>query len=995
MKWDTDDNRYEWSQITNATGTPPSARYGHASFYDPIYKRILIWGGTNDGANPIGDNGTVYVLDISNPSVPAWSTITPSGTPPAARFGTRMMLDPYARWKTSNTAQYRNFRGVMFGGRTGAGNSGLKNDLWSLWISNTGTALEWTQDSYATTQPEGSPAPRAYHVMTLDAAGRLSVFGGDVGVDETPSPLSDRRAWSAAMPASGGGGDAVVGFEYTWDELETNADVGVVGAAAAHWSRTMTSHIPDVFAIAGSSATRTTHSTSALKQSTYPFNFLLPDGKLFAAGPENQSFRLSAPGQTWESYPGYGDIGLPFAASAAMYAPGKILTSGSQFKSDGGLAHDEARMIDLTVSSPSWKPTVNTMYHHRFNHNLVVAPNGHVWAIGGTQVPFENDPASKQPEYWNPDITGSGSQGQWYNSINSEAFPEQALIRGYHSTAILLPDGRILSAGGNNDEPPSPGTGGQYKSEIYCPPYLFRSNGTLAKRPAISTAPTTLTPGKTFTLCCDDPGSVTRVCLIAPGAVTHGFDQNQRYVPLEFKVESSSSRLIVKTPPSLNYVPPGDYLLFIVGSNDGGTAFPNMPSIAKWVRVQSAQHVDACDALAPATTTNLTVEVTAPTAIFMSATAPGDDGSLRVSGLVSGSELRRHSVSISSSNWSAATTSGFTAAATFDSAGSEAYFDATGLSSNTTYHFAFKSKDDAAGPNWSGVSNSASATTSGGGGGGYLVAGSDRPTTASITPSEAGLIAEATPTAGSGWTVTLSRVADVEGFAASDAGLVVLQDDDASEGWRTRRKFAAPADLLGLCALRVGRRTLVLGDFELSQVASRIKTESGHLALTSAAHSQLGSLAISAPEPVAISLEIGEQLVLTYTTTTASEGAMSEFAVVARGAELEGMSGPRLHRPALSLPTRFALHQNTPNPFAGSTAIRFDLPRASQVRLEVFDLFGRRVRTLVQGERAAGSHQVEWDRISDSGHRLSAGVYVARLVTEGYRAESKMVIAPK
>jgi hypothetical protein len=87
------------------------------------------------------------------------------------------------------------------------------------------------------------------------------------------------------------------------------------------------------------------------------------------------------------------------------------------------------------------------------------------------------------------------------------------------------------------------------------------------------------------------------------------------------------------------------------------------------------------------------------------------------------------------------------------------------------------------------------------------------------------------------------------------------------------------------------------------------------------------------------------------------------------------------------LPTEFRLYQNYPNPFNPTTTIRFDLPRASVVTLRIFDLLGREVLTLVDENRAAGSHNVTFD-----GSRLASGIYLYRLQAGPFTTTKKMVL---
>jgi hypothetical protein len=90
----------------------------------------------------------------------------------------------------------------------------------------------------------------------------------------------------------------------------------------------------------------------------------------------------------------------------------------------------------------------------------------------------------------------------------------------------------------------------------------------------------------------------------------------------------------------------------------------------------------------------------------------------------------------------------------------------------------------------------------------------------------------------------------------------------------------------------------------------------------------------------------------------------------------------------------FALAQNRPNPFTGTTRIGFDLPRDAHVRLEVFDLLGRRVAVLADVAFPAGFHAVDWDRRAMTGGRVQPGVYVYRMQAGDFTAQKKLVLLP-
>ncbi len=148
--------------------------------------------------------------------------------------------------------------------------------------------------------------------------------------------------------------------------------------------------------------------------------------------------------------------------------------------------------------------------------------------------------------------------------------------RMYHSTAILVPDGRVIKAGG--------GQGGgrihDYTTmEIFSPPYLFKG-----ERPVISSAPRLIGYGQTVSVGTPDTADIASASLVRLAAATHGFDQNQRFVPLVFEDEADTLAISgarvggVATPLNANIAPPGYYMLFLV--NTAG-----VPSIGRYVRV--------------------------------------------------------------------------------------------------------------------------------------------------------------------------------------------------------------------------------------------------------------------------------------------------------------------------------------------------------------------------------------------------------------------------
>ena len=92
------------------------------------------------------------------------------------------------------------------------------------------------------------------------------------------------------------------------------------------------------------------------------------------------------------------------------------------------------------------------------------------------------------------------------------------------------------------------------------------------------------------------------------------------------------------------------------------------------------------------------------------------------------------------------------------------------------------------------------------------------------------------------------------------------------------------------------------------------------------------------------------------------------------------------------LPTEYALSQNYPNPFNPTTQISFSLPTPGNVSLEVYNVLGQKVTTLVDGNMGAGNHVVEWDGKNSAGVGVSSGVYFYRIATDNFVDTKKMMM---
>jgi hypothetical protein len=155
----------------------------------------------------------------------------------------------------------------------------------------------------------------------------------------------------------------------------------------------------------------------------------------------------------------------------------------------------------------------------------------------------------------------------------SEAAPNR-IGRNYHSTAVLLPDGSVMTMGSDplfgDEHNHTPGTF-ETRIERYTPPYFY----TETPRPEIVKAPAEMERGDKVTL--EVTGDIDRVRLMRPSAVTHLTDPEQRSIALDIK-KSESGELVVSAPKSEGMVPSGYYMLFVVDES-------GVPSVSEWVRV--------------------------------------------------------------------------------------------------------------------------------------------------------------------------------------------------------------------------------------------------------------------------------------------------------------------------------------------------------------------------------------------------------------------------
>ncbi|MCU7729973.1 Ig-like domain-containing protein [Actinoplanes sp. KI2] len=286
----------------------------------------------------------------------------------------------------------------------------------------------------------------------------------------------------------------------------------------------------------------------------YPRAYIAPDGKVFGAS-YDRLWKLDPSGAGKVTALGTLPTPIGVSGSSVMYAPGKLLFAGGGQHKNGTdeVATNRATLVDINGANPTVTGAASMRLARNWL-NLTVLPNGEVLANGGTRVGVQGGAANSayQTEIWNP------GTGKWRDGAAAQR------IRSYHSTALLLPGGSVLTAAGG-----VPGPEDNFNAEIYYPPYLFTKGpgGRVrwADRPQITSIAGSLTYGGSVTLGLADDRKLTSVSLIRAASVTHSYNTDERRVPLTFR---QSGRTVTATmPANANLLPPGTYLLSGVGAD--------------------------------------------------------------------------------------------------------------------------------------------------------------------------------------------------------------------------------------------------------------------------------------------------------------------------------------------------------------------------------------------------------------------------------------------
>jgi len=303
---------------------------------------------------------------------------------------------------------------------------------------------------------------------------------------------------------------------------------------------------------------------------------IMPDGRIFHGGPTQTMHVFDASG--------LGDsvsLGQPIGNRTRMwsntvaYTAGHALMVGGSDRTSNPATTNSAYVVDLTGPAPTINPTGSTHFA-RTLANAVTLPTGKVLLIGGNSTGelFSDVGSVFAAETWDP-VTGT------WDLLSAMQVP-----RNYHAVALLLKDGRVLSAGGG-----ACGDGcsaNHQDGQIFSPPYLFNPDGSLATRPALTDVPAQSTPGGVVNVQAE--GDVVKFAMVRLSAVTHNTNTDQRFLPIDFTVNGAGSYSL-QMNANANVLLPGNYWLFAVDSN-------GVPSVGVTINVRRPEQQLDTDPLA-------------------------------------------------------------------------------------------------------------------------------------------------------------------------------------------------------------------------------------------------------------------------------------------------------------------------------------------------------------------------------------------------------------
>jgi hypothetical protein len=241
--------------------------------------------------------------------------------------------------------------------------------------------------------------------------------------------------------------------------------------------------------------------------------------------------------------------------------------------------------FDRPAADWEWRYAAQPMANGRVMPDSVLLPDGTVLVVGGGRY---GKSGGLLAHFASVDREGEPDKGALDPVLEPELFDPatetwrpvcpKPIGRLYHTTVLLLADGRVLVGGHDGALNMAPYDQSRYELEIFSPPYLFAADGTLAPRPQVSSATDVVAYGADFELVAEGgSGEIRDVALIRPSSLTHQINTEQRYVGLPV-LDHAGANLRALAPPTPAVAVPGWYLLFVVDT--AGT-----PSVGHWIRL--------------------------------------------------------------------------------------------------------------------------------------------------------------------------------------------------------------------------------------------------------------------------------------------------------------------------------------------------------------------------------------------------------------------------
>ncbi len=382
------------------------------------------------------------------------------------------------------------------------------------------------------------------------SSGKTSIFDSVANTWTTGAAMNIPRAYNASTPLADG---SVLTLGGSWAGGVGNKH-GEIWSAASGWQRLSGVPIDPMLSV---DPTRNFGMDSHF--------WLLPsgNGRVLHAGPGMAMNWIDTRGNGAVKSAGTrGDDEFSISGNTVMFDAGKILKTGGGPGYDNVNANANSYVIDTSTGSAVVRK-INSMAYRRAFQNSVVLPNGQVVIVGGQTlaVGFSDANAVLVPELFDP-VT--------------EAFVPMAPIavpRNYHSFAVLLPDGRVLSGGGGLC---GNGCAANHSDfQTLSPPYLFNADGSAAVRPALLTAPRTAAHGSTIRIASDS--ALSTAAIVRLSSTTHTVNNDQRRLSLVMR-SVGNNNYDIDIPSNPGWAVPGEYMLFVMNAN--GT-----PSVSKTIRI--------------------------------------------------------------------------------------------------------------------------------------------------------------------------------------------------------------------------------------------------------------------------------------------------------------------------------------------------------------------------------------------------------------------------